>query len=408
MEGTLRIIGMDIHRVAAEVVSLLDGKIVKLGRVQMIRDKLEHFARKELTHDDHVVIEATGNAAAVAEVLSPYVDRIAIANPKQVHMIAHAKVKTDTIDATVLAKLYASGFLPEVWVPDPATLALRRQVTRRTQLVRQRSRLKNLIQSILHAHLIPPCPHGNLVGISGRKWLARQILPADERAAIKRHLGLIAQIDEALTVVQTDITQHALHDSTIRRLMTLPGIDVTVAASVAAAIGDIQRFSDPQRLVAYLGLNPSVRQSGEGPAYHGRITKQGRGHARGMLVEAAWAAARSPGPLRAFYKRIASRRGKHIAAVATARKLAMIIWHMLSKDADYIWARPALLARKFRSVELRAGLPTKHAKRGTAFDYNIPAKRAEERSRIEKAEAAYAATTSRWRTRPKTVEKPVS
>jgi hypothetical protein len=111
MEGTVRIIGMDIHRVAAEVVSLLDGEIVKLGRVQMLRNKLEEFARKELTHDDHVVIEATGNAAAVAEVLSPHVDRIVIANPKQVHMIAHAKVKTDTIDATVLAKLYASGFL---------------------------------------------------------------------------------------------------------------------------------------------------------------------------------------------------------------------------------------------------------------------------------------------------------
>ncbi|WP_352648690.1 IS110 family transposase [Mesorhizobium sp. M0408] len=404
----MRIIGMDIHRVAAEVVSLLDGKIVKLGRVQMLRNKLEEFARKELTHDDHVVIEATGNAAAVAEVLSPYVDRIVIANPKQVHMIAHAKVKTDTIDATVLAKLYASGFLPEVWVPDPGTLALRRQVTRRTQLVRQRSRLKNLIQSILHAHLIPPCPHGNLVGISGRKWLTRQILPADERAAIERHLGLINQINEALTVVEADIAVHALQDPTIRRLMTLPGLDVTVAASVAAAIGDIRRFSDPQKLVAYLGLNPSVRQSGEGPAYHGRITKQGRGHARGMLVEAAWAAVRSPGPLRAFYKRIASRRGKHIAAVATARKLAMIIWHMLSKDTDYIWARPALLARKFRSVELRAGLPTSHARRGTAFDYNIPAKRAEERSRVEKAEAAYSAATSRWRTRPerqKAVEK---
>lgn len=404
----MRIIGMDIHRVAAEVVSLLDGKVVKLGRVQMLRNKLEEFARKELTHDDHVVIEATGNAAAVAEVLSPYVDRIVIANPKQVHMIAHAKVKTDTIDATVLAKLYASGFLPEVWVPDPGTLALRRQVTRRTQLVRQRSRLKNLIQSILHAHLIPPCPHGNLVGISGRKWLTRQILPADERAAIERHLGLINQINEALTVVEADIAVHALQDPTIRRLMTLPGLDVTVAASVAAAIGDIRRFSDPQKLVAYLGLNPSVRQSGEGPAYHGRITKQGRGHARGMLVEAAWAAVRSPGPLRAFHKRIASRRGKHIAAVATARKLAMIIWHMLSKDTDYIWARPALLARKFRSVELRAGLPTSHARRGTAFDYNIPAKRAEERSRVEKAEAAYAAATSRWRTRPerqKAVEK---
>ena len=246
----MRIIGMDIHRVAAEVVSLLDGKIVKLGRIQMLRNKLEEFAKTELTHDDHVVIEATGNAAAVAEVLSPYVDRIVIANPKQVHMIAHAKVKTDTIDATVLAKLYASGFLPEVWVPDTKTLALRRQVTRRIQLVRQRSRLKNLIQSILHAHLISPCPHGNLFGISGRKWLAKQTLPQDERVAIDRHLSLIGQITEALTVVEADIAAYALHDPTIRRLMTLPGIDVTVAASVAAAIGDIRRFDDPRKLQA--------------------------------------------------------------------------------------------------------------------------------------------------------------
>lgn len=110
----MRIIGMDIHRVAAEVVSWFDGKIVKIGRVQMLRNKLEEFARRELTHDNYVVIEATGNAATVAEVLLPYVDRIVIANSKQVHMIARAKVKTDTIDATVLAKLYASGFLPEI------------------------------------------------------------------------------------------------------------------------------------------------------------------------------------------------------------------------------------------------------------------------------------------------------
>jgi transposase len=397
----MRIIGMDIHRVAAEVVMLCEGELTKLRRVPMLRDQLEDFARKELTHDDHVVIEATGNAATVAGLLEPFVDRVVIANPKQVRMIAHAKIKTDAVDAAVLAKLYATGFLPEVWVPDSRTLAMRRQVVRRTQLVRQRVRLKNIIQSILHAHLVPPCPHGNLVGVSGRRWLARQIVPDDERHAIDRHLAQIDLIEASLKVVEAEIAQEALSDPVIRRIMTLPGVDMTVATGVAAAIGDVRRFPDPQKLVGYLGLNPSVRQSGEGPAYHGRITKQGRGQARGMLVEAAWAAARSPGPLRAFYQRIAARRGNHIAAVATARKLTMILWHMLTKETDYIWARPALLARKFRTIELKAGLPTKHAKRGIAYDYNIPERRAAERERSEQAERDYTRFTSRWRSLPK-------
>lgn len=151
-------------------------------------------------------------------------------------------------------------------------------------------------------------------------------MPADERAAIERHLGLISQINEALRVVEADIAVHALQDPTIRRLMTLPGLDVTVAASVAAAIGDIRRFGDPQRLVAYFGLNPSVRQSGEGPAYHGRITKQGRGHARGMLVEAAWAAALAGSSTRLLQAdRLASReahRGRRHCAQACNDHLA--------------------------------------------------------------------------------------
>lgn len=262
-------------------------------------------------------------------------------------------------------------------------------------------RLKNLIQSILHAHLIPPCPHVNLTGISGRKWIADQRLPDDERAAVHRHLAQIDLIEGSVKEVEADIARATLSDPVIRRLMTLPGVDMTVASGVAAAIGDVRRFGDPTKLVGYLGLNPSTRQSGEGPAYHGRITKQGRGQARGMLVEAAWAAARSPGPLRAFFQRVAAKRGKPIAVVATARKLAMIIWHMLTKGEDYIWVRPALLARKFRSTELKAGLPPEHAKRGAAYDYNIPEKRAAERVRVEKAEKAYADFTARWRSKPR-------
>ncbi|RVD67506.1 IS110 family transposase, partial [Mesorhizobium sp. M4A.F.Ca.ET.029.04.2.1] len=252
----------------------------------------------------------------------------------------------DTIDASVLAQLYASGFLPEVWIPDEPTQALRRQVTRRNQIVRQRSRLKNVIQSILHSHLIPSCPHADLCGTKGRSWLSEQVVPQDERLAIDRHLREFDRLGEDLQVIERDLARSALEDEGVKRLMTIPGIDMTVALAMKAAIGDVSRFDEPQKLVSYLGLNPSVRQSGPGPAYHGRITKQGRGHARGMLVEAAWAAARAPGPLRAFFLRVRARRGQHVAAVATARKLSVVIWHLLMKGESYAWARPSLHAKK--------------------------------------------------------------
>jgi transposase len=112
----VRVVGLDIHRVFAEAVMLDEGKVVRLGRIGMTREHLGAFAQT-LTHDDHVVVEATGNSAAVVEVITPHVGRVVIANPRQVRLIAHAKIKTDTIDATVLAKLYASN-----WTP-PKTLA---------------------------------------------------------------------------------------------------------------------------------------------------------------------------------------------------------------------------------------------------------------------------------------------
>jgi transposase len=128
----MQIIGLDIHRAFAEAVVWKDGKLSRLGRVIMRREPLEEFA-KQRSNSDVVVIEATGNAASVAAVIGPHVSRVIIANPKQVRLLAHAKIKTDKIDAGVLAQLYASGFLPEVWIADETTQALRRQVTRRNQ-----------------------------------------------------------------------------------------------------------------------------------------------------------------------------------------------------------------------------------------------------------------------------------
>ena len=156
------------HRAFAEAVTWSDGKITRVGRIDAHAPRATERLCGHFVEGGRGRRRATGNAAAVASVIGPHVKRVVIANPKQVRLIAHAKIKTDTIDTGVLAQLYAPGFLPEVWIADEPTQALRRQVTRRNQIVRQRSRLKNVIQSILHAHLIPSCPHQDLCGPRGR------------------------------------------------------------------------------------------------------------------------------------------------------------------------------------------------------------------------------------------------
>jgi transposase len=394
-----RVIGMDIHRTFAEVVFWEDGRLRRAGRVDMTRSGLEGFGRT-LSKEDEVVIEATGNAMSAVRVLGPYVARVIVANPMQIKAIAHAHVKTDKIDAGVLASLRAADFLPEIWLPDARIERLRRLVARRNQVVRQRTRIKNEVHSILHAHLIPKCPHAELFGRLGRSWLARQPLPSDEIMAIERHVRELDRLGEDLGVLDREIAQAVIDDPKVKRLLTISGINITVAAGLVAAIGDVKRFASPQKLVSYVGLNPRVRQSGLGLAQHGRISKRGRGHARAMLVEAAWAAAKAPGPFHAFFLRIRARRGHQIAAVAVARKLAVLCWHLLSKDTDYHWARPALVASKLRAMELQAGMPAKKGnKRGAAYAYNVKELRDKEIEITRHAERAYEHFVSQWQPR---------
>jgi transposase len=397
-----RVIGMDIHRTFAEVVFWEEGKLRPAGRITMTRAGLEGFGRS-LGKEDEVVIEATGNAMAVVRVLSPYVGRVIVANPLQVKAIAHAHVKTDKIDAGVLASLRAADFLPEIWLPDADTERLRRLVARRSQVVRHRTQIKNEVHAILHAHLIPPCPHADLFGRLGRTWLARQVVPDDERSAIDRHLRELDRLSEDLGILDREIAQTAINDPAVKRLLTITGVNLIVAAGLVAAIGDVRRFSEPQKLVSYVGLNPRVRQSGLGLAQHGRISKRGRSHARAMLVEAASAASKAPGPLRAFFLRIRSRRGHQIAAVAVARKLAVLCWHLLTKGADYQWARPALVANKLRAMELQAGQPVRKGnKPGPAHAYNIKELRDREIELARYAEQAYERFVSQWQRSGKT------
>jgi transposase len=221
----MRIIALDVHRSFAQMAVLEKGVIRDAGKVDLERSRLLHFA-KSLKPDDEIVLEATGNTSAIVRLLSPFVARVAIANPNLVRAIAWAKVKTDKIDARVLAKLHASGFLPEVWMPDEETEARRRVTAERTQLVSQMTRLKNRIHAVLHAHLIPPYP-GSLFSQRGRPWLGALPLAEDQRRVILRHAGELDRLGAELAELDKGLAQKALADPQVRRLMTITGVNAT-------------------------------------------------------------------------------------------------------------------------------------------------------------------------------------
>jgi transposase len=137
-----RCIGMDVHREFAQLAVWEDGKVRQAGKIALTAEALRVFC-DSLGPEDEVAIEATCNTHAIVRLIRPYVTRVVVSNPQKTRAIAEAKVKTDKVDAAILAELLAADFLPSVWVADEATHALRRQVARRSNIVRQRTRLKN-------------------------------------------------------------------------------------------------------------------------------------------------------------------------------------------------------------------------------------------------------------------------
>jgi transposase len=183
-------------------------------------------------------------------------------------------------------------------------------------------------------------------GQAGREWLSALELSPDERETVEGCLRQVDFLDCEVGLIERELAGQALSSQEIRRLMTVPGVSLISGATLMAAVGDVTRFATPKKLVSYLGLDPKVRQSRETPARHGHISKQGSPEARHMLCEAAWVAVRTPGPLRAFYERVRARRGAQIALVATARKLSVVFWHLLTREQDYAFGRPSLTQRK--------------------------------------------------------------
>ncbi len=348
-----RAIGLDVHREFCVVAICEDGKVRSAGRVPSTPEGLGLLA-ESLLPTDRVALEVTGSCWEVARLLEPHVQRVIVVSPDDTG-ISSARAKIDKLDSRTLASLLWKGELDAVWMPDERCRILRRRLARREQLMRTRTRAKNEIQAVLQRRLQERPPFADLFGVKGRQWLAGLELPVEERESVDAGLRQIAFMDTEIAAVDRLIAQQALAWPEIRRLMTVSGVNLICAASFMAAIGEPSRFLTSRKLVAYLGLDPKVRQSGEAPARSGRISKRGSASARWALVEAAWSVVKQPGPLRAFYERLRGRRGRGKAIVATARKLTVLFWCMPTRGEDYAHQHPALTKKKQRQLELTAG-----------------------------------------------------
>jgi transposase len=403
-----RAIGLDVHRDFCEVAICEAGAVRSAGRIETSPEVLELFAGS-LGSEDRVALEVTGGAWEIARILEGHVRRVVVVSPDDTG-IRQARAKTDRLDARTLARLVWAGDLDGVWMPDERCRVLRRRLARREQLSRARSRAKNEIHAVLMRRLRGKPPVSDLFGVKGRRWLAGLELPPEEAETVQSALRHIEFLDSEIAAVERLIAREALGWQDARRLMTVPGVNVICAATFLAAIGDIRRFRGSRQLVAYLGLDPRVRQSGAEPARSGRISKRGSAAARWALVEAAASVVRQPGPLRAFYERLRARRGHGKAVVAVARKLAALFWCLLSRGEDYAHQQPSLTAKKLRRLEITAGAPTLKGKRTGVFATRERMRHAE-RELAHQAEASYRRMVSDWQAaRPAkdTTAKPAS
>lgn len=396
----MRFIGIDVHRDFCEVCMLAgDSGEEQRRRVATRRAELEAFAR-ELGRDDVVALETSGPATAVARVLEPHAGRVVVIDPRRL-VRGGARAKTDRLDARSLARLLAAGVLTEIWTPDEATRALRRLVARRAAVVRARTRLKNEVHAVLARNLCSRPPVSDAFGKTGRRWLETLELPDEEQLTLRGCLRQIDALDADVAELEVALARRLSGSPELRRLLSVPGVNLVVAATFLAYVGDIHRFPSPRHLVGYLGLDPRVSQSGNEVARGGRISKQGAAEVRHVLAEAAWRGARVPGPLRGFYERIRARRGPQIAITATARKLAVLFWHLLTRQQDYAFAMPFQVQRKRRALELLAGAPA-HRGRPAPEGPSRPAAalRAREREIAVAAEHAYQRMLADWKRQP--------
>lgn len=262
-----------------------------------------------------------------------------------------SKHKTDRRDASGLSETLwinrdrISQGLPvrglrRIQLPDPVAQADRRLTSQRHDVGRELTRSINRLKAVLRRHnLEQECPTKGIQSKRARIWLNELRLSPVERAELNHQLARQDLLRKQLNELQIAIFKRFESNPTAQLVATMPGAAAYSALGLACRIGDIGRFKHPRSLANYWGLAPGSRNSGETDRL-GSITKQGSAMARFLLGQLVLHVLRKDGWMRTWFRGIKRRRGSKIARVAVMRRMATILWHMVTRNESYVYGGP--------------------------------------------------------------------
>jgi transposase len=334
----MEMIGLDLHKRESQLcMKSAEGAEGRITERRIVTSRERFTAVLGQKPRARILLEATTESEWVARHLESLGHEVIVADPNFAPMYAHRsrRSKTDKRDARALMEACAAGVYRPAHRLSAAQRHVRADLAVRDALVRTRTRSIALAKALVRRD-------GLRVPSSSSACVAERIaalpLGPELTAELAPLFHVLGAVNDEVRVLDRRLEQLTRTDSAVALLTTAPGVGPVTASAFVATVDDVGRFHNAHDLEAYLGLVPSEQSSGEKRRL-GRITKAGNGRVRWLLVEAGWSLLRSRAPetaaLRAWGLRIAARRGKRIACVALARRLAGILFAMWRDGAPY-------------------------------------------------------------------------
>lgn len=327
-------IGMDLHK-KYSVFGVVDkeGKVLSVDRLSNDTRIFDDYLGRLPSRSIRVTVESTRGVNWVIDYFDARKIPLVVANPFLNRAIANVHCKNDSYDAKTLAHLTRTNLVATCFVPSLKYRELRELISHRRRLVQISTKLKNKVHNILSKYNYLE-PYAEIFGPKGREWMAQQQFTPVHSDILQETLELLNAFAPRIMALEKTICRRVGQHRYFRPLKTIPGIGGLGAAIVISRVQDITRFRKVHKFVRYAGLSVNTRESGE-KLYLGKINKKSDAQLRSVFVGAAVEAVQKDPGLAQFYEYLLASKGKGVARVAVARKLARSAFFVMLKQKPY-------------------------------------------------------------------------